>query len=553
VQYRILGPLEVADDSGRVLQIGGRKQRALLAVLLLRANEIVSTDTLIDELWGSSPPGTAANTVQVHISHLRKALAPGDAIATRPPGYVLRVERGQLDLDTFLELADEGRAALAQGRAAEASERLRAALAVWRGPALGDLVFEPFSQSAVLRLDELRLAVLEDRIEADLAHGRHAEVIPEIDALIREHPLRERQRGQLMLALYRSGRQAEALEMYQAARRALVEELGIEPSPALQRLEKAILTQDASLDLPAAEPRGPARPTTAEDGRSILVVPRAERSVGGLTRLAAGLARSGASHELILVRLVAGAASSELSAATALLAGVGKELEAEGVKARTAAFTSQSAGRDIVRLAGQQDVDLLLVDVAVDSLSDGLDDELTTVLAEAPCDVAALVERAAADVPGPEQPVVVPFSGAEHDWAALELGAWIAGSFGSRLLLAGPQSGDASERDASWLLANASLVVQQFAGVPSEPVLVPPGAEGLLSAAEGAGLVLVGLTDRWRSIGVGPSRSALAERSAAPVALVRRGLRPSGLAPRGTLTRFTWSLGGRGLAPASGG
>jgi DNA-binding SARP family transcriptional activator len=547
MQYRILGPLEATDADGTPLPIGGRKQRALLAVLLLRANEVVSTDKLIDELWGEDPPGTAANTVQVHVSNLRRALGSREAILTRPPGYVLRVERDELDLERFVALAEEGRRALSEGRADEASDKLRSALDLWRGPALSDLEFEPFAHSAVLRLEELRLVAREDRIEADLACGRHAEVIPELEALIAEHPLRERQRGQLMLARYRSGRQAEALDAYQAARHTLVEELGIEPSPALQRLEKAILTHDSSLDLPAIE--SPARvPATPGTRRSILVVPQHDGGLGALAGLAGGLARSDAAHELIIVRLAQGGSSTDLAAATALLAEHRGKLEQEGVAARTAAFTSRDAARDIVRLATQQDIDLLLVDAPAATIAAGLDDELTTVLVEAPCDVAVLVQRDG--TPGllrVEGPVVVPFGGAEHDWAALELGAWVAGSFGARLLLAGAESDEAEARDASWLLANASLVVQQFAGVPSEPLLVPPGSDGLLQAAEGAAFVLVGLTDRWRSDGVGPSRTALAERASAPVALVRRGLRPSGLAPRGTLTRFTWSLAGAGV------
>jgi len=214
---------------------------------------------------------------------------------------------------------------------------------------------------------------------------------------------------------------------------------------------------------------------------------------------------------------------------------------------RTAAFTSRDPGRDLVRLASQQEVDLLLLDASSalgeESLANG---ELGAVLADAPCDVGVLIRRPdSLATLSADRPVLVPFGGAEHDWAALELAAWIAGAIGARLELAGV-AGDAGEagRDASWLLANASLVVQQFAGVVTEPRLVEPGAEGLLRAADGAGLLVVGLSERWRQEGLGPVRASLAAGARPPTVFARRGLRPGGLAPRGTLTRFTWSLGG---------
>lgn len=543
LELRILGPLE-ARAGERSLPLGGAKQRALLAILLLHANEVVSTDRLIDELWGESPPETAANTLQVYVSQLRKALEVKDAIATRPPGYALQLPPEQLDLGCFERLLEDGRRALAAGRPADASARLAEALALWRGPALADFAYEAFAQAPIARLEELRLAALEERIDADLALGRHADVVPELEALVAEQPLRERQRGQLMLALYRSGRQAEALEAYQEARGALVEELGIEPSPALQRLERAILNQDPELEAPReAEPLAP----TARDERSILVVPREETSLEALLALALPLAASQATRELIAVRLVPPSDDAALARATAALRERREALVAGGVPVRTAAFTSRDPGRDLVRLASQQEVDLLLLDASSalgeESLESG---ELGAVLADAPCDVGVLVRRQ--DSPATlsaDRPVLVPFGGAEHDWAALELAAWIAGAIGARLELAGV-AGDAGEagRDASWLLANASLVVQQFAGVVTEPRLVEPGAEGLLRAADGAGLLVVGLSERWRQEGLGPVRASLAAGARPPTVFARRGLRPGGLAPRGTLTRFTWSLGG---------
>jgi YVTN family beta-propeller protein len=245
MEFRVLGPLEVVED-GHTFSLGGRKQRALLAALLLQANEVVSSDRLIDELWGESPPATASKAVQVYVSGLRKELGDG-FLLTRPPGYVLNVAPADLDLARFERLVAEARDAQPE----EAAEKLRSALALWRGPALADLAYEPFAQTEIARLEELRLTALEDRIEADLALGRHAELVPELESLVARQPLRERLRGQLMRALYGSGRQAEALEAYQAARGTLMEELGLEPSPALQRLERAILEQDPSLEPPA--------------------------------------------------------------------------------------------------------------------------------------------------------------------------------------------------------------------------------------------------------------------------------------------------------------
>jgi DNA-binding SARP family transcriptional activator len=245
LEFRILGELEVV-DGGRRLDLGGAKQRAVLAILLLRRGEAVSSDRLIDELWGERPPATAAKTLQVYVSHLRKALGDG-TLLTRAPGYVMRLEPGQLDADRFQALLEEARGQ----EPAQASGRLREALALWRGEPLADFRYDSFAQEEIRRLEELRLSALEERIECDLALGRHEDVLSELESLVQAHPLRERLQGQLMLALYRCGRQAEALDAYRAARRRLVEELGLEPSPELQRLERAILAHDPSLEAPA--------------------------------------------------------------------------------------------------------------------------------------------------------------------------------------------------------------------------------------------------------------------------------------------------------------
>jgi predicted ATPase/DNA-binding SARP family transcriptional activator len=239
MDFRILGPLEVVEH-GQRLDLGGAKPRALLATLLLNANRLVSSDRLIDALWEEEPPETAAKALQVHVSALRKVLGK-ERIETRPAGYVLRVSEHELDVERFQQLVADG--------------AFEDALALWRGPALADFAAQRFAQAEITRLEELRLAGLEGRIGHDLQRSRHAEVVGELEALVTEHPLRERLRSQLMLALYRCGRQAEALEAYQEARRILVEELGIEPGAELQDLHRAILNQDSSLvAAPAQEP-----------------------------------------------------------------------------------------------------------------------------------------------------------------------------------------------------------------------------------------------------------------------------------------------------------
>jgi DNA-binding SARP family transcriptional activator len=272
VEVHVLGPLEAVVD-GVPVPLGPPQQRALLALLALRAGEVVSRDRIVDELWGERPPATAAKVVQGYVSALRKVLVT-DVVRTRSPGYVLGLEADALDLERFERLAAAGRTALADGHAADAAARLREALALWRGPPLADLGAVPFASGEAARLEELRLAALADRIEADLALGR-GEVTGELDALVAEHPLHERLRRQHMLALYRAGRQAEALAAYQAARRALVDELGIEPSRELRELEQAILRQDPGLDPTPLEAPAPAPPP----GRSGFVGRAAELAV----------------------------------------------------------------------------------------------------------------------------------------------------------------------------------------------------------------------------------------------------------------------------------
>jgi YVTN family beta-propeller protein len=256
IDYRLLGTIEATAD-GLVLDVGGRRQRALLAILLLSANEPVTRDTLIDKLWGDRAPSDAQHTLDVAVSRLRKALEPaaGDrVVATRPGAYLLHAEPEHVDLRCFEGLAAQGRRALAAGDPGEAKAALRAALAIWRGAPLADLGGEQFARPEIARLEELRESIAEDLIEADLALGHHAQVLGELSLLVEAHPLRERLAALSMIALYRSGRQPEALAVYQSARRALIDELGVEPGPDLRRVELAILEQAAWLDFPRVEP-----------------------------------------------------------------------------------------------------------------------------------------------------------------------------------------------------------------------------------------------------------------------------------------------------------
>ena len=268
VEFRILGPFEVVSD-GRPLLLGPGREQALLAVLLLYRNERVSTDRLTDLLWDESPPESAPKMIQIYVSRLRRRLAttagPDQRLVTQAAGYRLRVEPNELDLDRFERLSDEGRKALGAGDPALAAARLREALSLWRGPPLADIADGRFLEQERARLDELRLGALEERIEADLALGAGAVLVDELQALVREHPLREQPAAQLMLALYRAGRQAEALAVYKQTRDRLVDELGIEPGRPLKELEQAILRQDPSLDAPATIRRvGPRVPSAPE-------------------------------------------------------------------------------------------------------------------------------------------------------------------------------------------------------------------------------------------------------------------------------------------------
>jgi DNA-binding SARP family transcriptional activator/class 3 adenylate cyclase len=266
MDFRLLGPLEAFAGPAQ-LQITAGKQRALLAILLLHANRTVSRAQIVDALWGEDVPDSAQKMVQIHVSQLRKAL-PEPRLQTRPPGYLLEVGDEELDLARFERSVADARQALSQNDPRKARELLGLALSLWRGPALAEFS-EPFARHESARLEELHLTALEWRIEADLALGHHRDVVGELEALIAQHPLREHLRSQHMLALYRSGRHAEALSGYQAFRRTLADELGIEPSASLRELERLMLQQDPTLEPPSRSQAQTA--TSAPNGRHAIV------------------------------------------------------------------------------------------------------------------------------------------------------------------------------------------------------------------------------------------------------------------------------------------
>jgi DNA-binding SARP family transcriptional activator len=483
IEFRLLGPFEGS------VEVPGGKPRALLARLLLDAGRVVPSDKLVESLWGESPPPSAPKVLQAHVSALRKVLGP-EAIETRASGYALHGATS--DLARFEELTERARRS---DDPAQRADLLGRALGLWRGEPLAEFRREPFAEAAAVRIAELRLDALVQRIDADLELGKHEAVVGELTALVADEPLRERPRWQLMLALYRSGRQADALLVHREGRARRVDELGIEPGRELQELERAILRQDEQL-------AGPHRRDTARG--AILCV-----GVAPLPLLAP------LGRELVLVELHEDAASLRATGAQLHL------LRGETGDVRTAAFTTSDPVPDIVRLAIEQRAELLIVAAAPDEL-----------LAAAPCDVALSN--------GVEQPssgaVLVPFGGARAEWPALELGAWLARAHGLRLRLLGVEAGG-GQRDASRALAGASLALQRFAGISADTALVIPGPAGVLRED---GAAIVASLPKGK---LDATRGALLAADV-PVLLVHGGLRPGGLAPDRTMTRFSWSLSG---------
>jgi hypothetical protein len=460
---------------------------------------------------------------------------------SRAGGYAVVLRPGELDADQFELLALEGRRLLDQGDHESASARLAEALALWRGPALVDFAYESFAQGEIRRLEELRLVVLEDRFEAELAAGRHARLIGELEALVDRDPLRERFRAQLMLALYRSGRQADALQAYRSGRRALVDELGLEPGAGLQSLERAILAHDPSLDLVASDATAAPQSERTGGGRQVvLVVPHDLSRTGDLLAVAWPLARR-PGRELVLAALVE--TSAELEAAVRLLDERRAELVEGDVAVRSAAFTSADRVEDILRLAAQERAALVVLDAPAALLERGeFDEPLRGILTRAQSAVSILVGGGL--VLSSERPVTVPFGGGEHEWAALETGAWIASAWGAGLSLVGTAADDErGRRDASRLLATASLIAQRAAGVTATPRLALRGAALMAEAAAGSGLVVVGVSERWEEEGLGAARLALTRLGETPVLVVRRGLLAGELSGVAEVSRYTWSRG----------
>ena len=278
MEAAILGPLVVRCD-GREVAIGAAKQRALFTLLLLRRGQLVPIETLMDQLWDGRPPVTATKVVQVYVSQLRKVLGEG-LIDTQPGGYRLRIEPDSLDAARFENMLTRGRALLSAGDARQAGIVLHEALAMWRGPPLAEFRFEAFARDEIGRLEELRLVAVELRIEADLAVGQHHAVVAELEPLVREHPTREGPLRLYLLALYRTGRQADALAAYETFRAALSDDLGLDPGESLQDLQTAILRHDAALAAPprvaaAPEPGGRAiEDRDAAEGRARTLEPR---------------------------------------------------------------------------------------------------------------------------------------------------------------------------------------------------------------------------------------------------------------------------------------
>lgn len=529
LEFRILGPLEVVDEHGPV-RLGGPKQRATLAILLLDANRVVSVDRLADDLYDGAAPVTAVTQVQRQISELRKLLG-AHTVETRAPGYVLRLRPEQLDLRRFERLTADATSSLDAGEHRRAADLIREALALWRGPALADVAYESFAQPAIERLEEIRLAALEQRIDADLALGRHADLIGELEQLVREHPLQERFCAQLMVALYRAGRQSEALDLYRGLREQLLEVLGLEPTPALQELERAILTHDASL---AVARVGPEVGSTAV-AQAILVVASASDQLDALLSVAEPLALS-PRRELIVACVFEDERDleREATAANARRASLRPET-------RTAVFTTLDPAGDVIRLASTNDAGVVLVAGPSGLDADRLPDAIRAIFERSTADVGVLSARGSARETGAG--VFVPFGGGEHDWAALELGAWLASASGAPLRLVGTKADPPSgRRDASRLLADASLAAQRVVGVDTRPVLAELTEDALVAAVEDATFVVAGVSPRWRREGIGDARRALVRRAHPPVLLVHHGPRPGGLAPRESRTRFSWTL-----------
>jgi DNA-binding SARP family transcriptional activator len=505
ISIRLLGPVQ-ALSGGVEIDLGAPKARAVLALLALDHGRGVAAARLIDDVWGGRPPASAAKALQVYVSQLRKTLGPA-AIATEPHGYRLAASAASIDVADFEARAAAGRTALAAGHADVAATAFAEALALWRGDALEDLRGEPGLAPVRAHLDELRLVVEELRGDALLAAGGAGLLLPVLVGIAREHPLRERFQEQLMLALYRSGRQADALDVYAALRRRLHDELGLEPSPRVRELQQAILRQDESL---AVRPARTSLPPVIAAGRA---PQRLALVAGPLAHVSGG--------ELVLLTTVA-----EQSALTSAL----DELSAlRGDAVRVAAFVSRRPAADVMKLAAREVANLVVLQADRGELAEPLPDAVV----ESTCDVALFVDGDG-EVPGGR--VCVLHGGADEDWAGVELATTLARATGRTLRLIGARVGD---EDASLLLARSSLAVQRFGGIAAEGALFEPGSPDTLREATGGGLLVAGVATLPG--GRLPDATTALGKLGAPLLLVRRGSRTGLLQPSQTWTRFSWS------------
>ena len=544
-EISLLGPVSVYRNS-EPIRIGAAKHRMIIATLALRLGEVVSQEALIEVLWGLQSPETAQKALQVYVSELRKLIEDDPShprrLTTHPPGYRLSLPPSAVDLRRFEQLWESGREALAAQDGAVARRLLTEALALWRGEPLSDFAFTDAFAADIHRLNELRVACLEDRIDADLVCGDHALLVAELEGLVEQFPLRERLCSQLILALYRSGRQVDALAACRAARETLLEEFGIDPGPGMAALERQILQHDARLQATTPAHSG-ADGSRTKSLRTLVVVSQSDGDLDPLCALGEKITSSGDDRELVITRLLApvtgSAASEQVRRVTAALVERRDQLQNRGATVRVAAFSSRSPSVDLVKLCKHQDADMLLIDGAP-ALLGGRFGVIDQLFKDATCDVALHLARAE---PSGHARIVVPFSGSDHDWAALELGVLLARGSTASLALLGVEDAD-DHRDASRLLATASLIIQRISSVVAEPVLLPPGSAGILRIA-GDSHVITGLSPRFREEGLGEMRFELANESAGSVTFVRRGARPGVLAPPHTITRYTWSLTAR--------
>jgi DNA-binding SARP family transcriptional activator len=520
LRFRVLGPFEVEDERGP-LTLGSPRRRALLALLTLNADRVVAVDRLVDALWEESPPRTAVHVLHVYVSDLRHAL-PDGVLMTAPPGYRLRIPAGAVDLADFEHLVSQGRTALSAGDSAGAARSLDEALALWRGPMLQDLADEGFVQIEARRLEELRLAARELQAQAALARGGDPELVPQLTALINEHPYRERPHALLMRALAAAGRQAEALEVFATIRARLADELGIEPGAELRTAQTAVLRQEAA-------PTHAAAPTGA-----VLAVGCDPRRLQALT-LAASRAAAAAGRELLTAAVLDARTTvpADLTAAAAAARDAQRSTRGPG---RSAAFRSRNLADHVAALAAEHDADLVVLDAAGLIGAQGrLADWLVAALSDLTADVALLPN----DPPTTGIGFAVPFGGTEHDWAAAEHAALLARAAGSTLRVVGAI---AEHDDASRLVARVGLAIQRAVGITVEPILADATLSGLLTALAGTTAV-IGVSERWRSEGLGPFRQQLAAATHGTL-IIRRGLRPGLLAPPTSGTRFAWSAAG---------